>query len=91
MRSGTLAEKMPGDVDKATVKQREKQLQLLNKQFKNKFLNSNINTEHTMLVETVDENFSFGYTDNYIYIKIPAQHNVGEIINVKLTKDMFVE
>ena len=44
-RSGTAAEKLGGAVDKCTTKQREKQLQILNKQFKQKFYEQNKNKE----------------------------------------------
>lgn len=85
-RSGTVASKMCGTVDKCTTKQREKVLQHLNRDFKQKFLNSNLNTMHQVLIEEVDGNISLGYTENYIYTYIKGQHNVGEIVNVQLVE-----
>ncbi|MBQ9795959.1 MAG: tRNA (N(6)-L-threonylcarbamoyladenosine(37)-C(2))-methylthiotransferase MtaB [Clostridia bacterium] len=85
-RSGTVASKMGGAVDKCTTKQREKVLQELNAEFKQKFLNANLNTTHTVLVEEIDGEYSLGYTENYIYTYIKGQHNVGDIVRVRLTE-----
>lgn len=85
-RSGTVASKMTGSVDKCTAKQREKVLQELNFKFRQKFLKANENTTHTVLIEETDENYSLGYTENYIYTYIEGKHKVGEIVNVKLTE-----
>ena len=85
-RSGTVASKMGGAVDKCTTKQREKVLQELNAEFKQKFLNANLNTTHTVLVEEIDGEYSLGYTENYIYTYIKGQHNVGDIVSVRLTE-----
>lgn len=86
IRSGTVAEKLGGDVDKEVVKQREKQLQELNIKNKAEFYNKNKNTSHSVLVELVEDGFSLGYTENYIYTYIEGEHKVGEIVNVNLIK-----
>lgn len=83
-RSGTVASKLSGAVDKCTAKQREKVLQELNDKFRKKFLNENINTQHTVLIEELDGEYSLGYTENYIYTYIKGQHNIGEIVSVEL-------
>ncbi len=83
-RSGTVASKLTGVVDKCTVKQREKVLQELNKQFREKFISENINTQHQVLIEEFDGKYSLGYTENYIYTYIEGKHNIGEVISVKL-------
>ncbi len=86
VRSGTVASKLSGDVDGNIVKARLKRLTELNNNFKTEFFNKNLNTNHKVLVEVVDKNNSFGYTDNYIYTYLPAGYKVGEIVEVKLTK-----
>lgn len=83
-RSGTVASKLKGDVDKCVVKQREKILQELNREFKDKFYNNNLNTTHTVLVEEIQNGMSLGYTENYIYTYIDKPCKVGEIVNVEL-------
>ena len=85
-RSGTVASKLKGDVDKCTVKNREAVLQALNNQFKTKFLTSNIGTEHKVLIEEIVDGVSLGYTENYIYSYIQGEHKVGDIVTVKLTE-----
>jgi len=86
-RSGTAAEKLGGSVDKCVIKQREKQFQILNKQFKQKFYEQNKNTTHSMLVEEVENGVSVGYTDNYIYTYINKVLPVGEIVEVTLKEE----
>jgi len=85
-RTGTMACKLPNPVPSCVAKQREKVLQELNSEFKNKFLAHNLNKTYNVLIEEVDEKFSLGYTDNYIYTYIEGKHQVGEIVKVKLTK-----
>jgi len=85
-RSGTVASKMTGSVDKCTAKQREKVLQELNLKFRQKFLKANENTTHTVLIEEVADNYSLGYTENYIYTYIEGKHKIGDIVSVKLTE-----
>ena len=86
VRTGTVASKMIGDVEKSIVKEREQRLIELNKELKNDFYQNNLNTIHKVLVEVVDDGVSFGYTDNYIYTKINDLLTVGSIVNVRLTK-----
>lgn len=85
-RSGTVASKLGGVVDKCTAKQREKQLQELNLKFRQKFLKANENTTHTVLIEEVTDEYSLGYTENYIYTYIDGKQKVGEIVNIRLTE-----
>lgn len=85
-RSGTVAEKLGGAVDKCIIKQREKTLQILNNEFKQKFYEQNKNTKQNVLVELVEEGYSLGYTDNYIYTYIQGELPVGEQVLVTLTE-----
>ncbi|MBE7076914.1 MAG: tRNA (N(6)-L-threonylcarbamoyladenosine(37)-C(2))-methylthiotransferase MtaB [Clostridiales bacterium] len=86
-RSGTMASRMTGDVDKCIVKQREKVLQKLNEEFKHEFFLKNEETIHSVLIEEIVDGFSVGYTDNYIYTYIPEKLEVGKIVNVKLKEE----
>ena len=84
-RTGTVATRLNGSVNKCEQKRREHILQKLNKEFKENFYNQNKNTVHKVLVEeVVDENLSLGYTDNYIYTYINSKCEVGQILDVKL-------
>ena len=85
-RSGTVASKLGGSVDKCTAKKREKILMELNNKFREKFIKENINTKHKVLIEEVDGEHSLGYTENYIYTYIKGKHKVGDVIEVELTE-----
>ena len=85
-RSGTVASKMVGDIDKCVAKQREKVLQQINAENKEKFLKENQNTKQEVLIEEYDGQYSLGYTANYIYTYIKGEHKVGEVVSVKLTE-----
>lgn len=84
VRTGTVASKMKGDVDKCVVKEREVKLQQLNNEFKQKFYNQNLNTTHKMLIEEIEDNVCLGYTDNYIYTYLNGSYEVGDVVEVKL-------
>ncbi len=86
-RSGTVASRMGGAVDKCVVKQREKTLQKLATEFKQKFLQANSGKMHTVLVEEVSNGYSLGYTENYIYTYIEGEYNVGEILTVEMQEE----
>lgn len=85
-RSGTVASKMGGAVDKCTTKQRETVLQELDAELRAKFIKSNLNSKHTVLIEEFDDKYSLGYTENYIYTFIEGKHKVGDIVTVELTE-----
>ncbi len=85
-RSGTVASKLSGDVDKCIVKQREALLQEMNRKFKQEFIKNNINSTHKVLIEETIGEYSVGYTENYIYAYIKGKLKEGEIVSVKLTK-----
>lgn len=83
-RSGTVASKLKGTVDKCTTKQREKVLQELDRRFREKFLMENLNTKHKVLIEEFDGEYSLGYTENYIYTYIKGKQSIGEILDIEL-------
>lgn len=91
-RSGTIASKLDGAVDKKVVSAREKELECLNKKFKHEFFEENIGSTHSVLIEkTFDNGKSCGYTDNYIYATILGKKEIGEIVEVELTNELDVE
>ena len=45
----------------------------------------------SILIEKTLDNYSYGYTKQYVYCKIPGNYKVGEIVNIKLTEDMIYE
>lgn len=88
-RSGTVASKLDGAVDKCTAKKREKVLEELNHKFREKFYKENLNTKHKVLIEEIEGDYSAGYTENYIYTYVQGKHKVGDIVEVEL-KEKFL-
>ena len=86
VRSGTVASKIKGDVDKSVVKQREKELEKLNITFKTNLYSRNKNTSHTLLVEAVENGYSLGYTEKYIYTYLKGEYSIGSIQKINLVE-----
>jgi len=73
-RENTPAILMDGVVSKQERANRSKQLRILSKKLQRAFYKKYIKTEHTALFEQDNqEGYLFGFTDNYIKIKIPFQ------------------
>ncbi len=71
-RENTLAIKMEGIVSKTDRAERSKQLRILSNKLQRVFYEKYLNTIHTALFEQENkEGYLFGFTDNYIKIKIP--------------------
>lgn len=71
-RSGTLADRMPGQLTNAEKSQRAQELIEVGKALEHSFLERSIGKTVTVLTETVNDNgFTTGFTDNYIRVLIP--------------------
>ena len=76
-RENTPAIDMDGIVSKPDRADRSKQLRILSNKLQRSFYEKYLDTEHTALFEQENkEGFLFGFTDNYIKIKIPFQSTV---------------
>lgn len=85
VRKGTVAEKLGGSVDKAEITKRAKILGEHNKIIQKKFYEKNLNSNHNVLIECIDEDYACGYTENYIYTYLKkGDRKVGETVNVVL-------
>ncbi|MCL2861886.1 MAG: tRNA (N(6)-L-threonylcarbamoyladenosine(37)-C(2))-methylthiotransferase MtaB [Firmicutes bacterium] len=67
MRKGTKAEELP-DVHAEIKKERVKTLGILRDEIRKEFLKSNLNIPHEVLVEEHADNYTVGYSRNYIKI-----------------------
>jgi len=68
---------MDGVVSKSDRADRSKQLRILSNKLQRAFYEKYMNTEHTALFEQDNkEGYLFGFTDNYIKIKIPFQSTI---------------
>ena len=73
-RENTPAIDMDGVVSKSDRADRSKQLRILSNKLQRSFYEKYLDTEHTALFEQENkEGYLFGFTDNYIKIKIPFQ------------------
>lgn len=85
-RENTESFRMHGIIPKYIRHKRNQILRNLSKIKRNKFYESQIGTEHTVLIENdKKEGFLYGFTDNYIKIKIPWNEAIpNSLQNVKL-------
>ena len=90
-RDGTASCKISDEVSEKAKKIRvNKFLELSNileNEYKCKFMGKKLK----VLVEEVKDNFAYGYTSNYIRVKLPARYKHNEIFEVKLTKENITE
>ena len=86
-RKGTVALRFGGFVDGDIVLKRVEKLTNLKKELQQNFLSSNYGKAHNLLIEKVENNIAYGYTENYIYCKTDKECKVGDIIFGTLDKN----
>lgn len=90
-RQGTKAASLKEQfISPEVIKERAFLLRKNDKELNNSFLNKNIGLKTEVLIETEDNNYYYGYTDNYIRVKIKKSVNNNNLINeiVKITIDI---
>ncbi len=90
-RSGTVADKMDGQIEKNVKSQRVSALSGVADGIRKEFLQSQIGKTVSVLIESrQDDGMYMGYTANYTPVKV-QNGNVGEITNTKIVdvKDDF--
>ena len=87
-RSGTKAASMDGQVDGKTSQDRSERLLKVAEKAERSFFEKNIGCLGRVLLEERDGDFVRGYTDNYIRVYLPAEHEdeIGCFVDVKLTE-----
>ncbi|MEZ4937387.1 MAG: tRNA (N(6)-L-threonylcarbamoyladenosine(37)-C(2))-methylthiotransferase MtaB [Crocinitomicaceae bacterium] len=87
-RANTTAKKMPESVDMGVRKKRSKMLQILSLKKKRAFYESQLGKELEVLLEAEREGDDmFGFTENYVKVKIPYDESlVNSIRKVRLKK-----
>ena len=84
-REGTVAAKMPNQIDGNIKKQRVKELIELSEKLKNNYYNKFINNEDYVLTETIEDTFVVGHLSNYGKVKfIGNKNDLNKLIKVKL-------
>lgn len=85
-RKNTLAMKLPNHLNGEIKKSRAKQLIELSKELEIKYMSQFLQTSIDVLVETSNDNISYGHTSNYLHVKILGKYNSEDIVKVQLTK-----
>ncbi len=88
-REGTVASKMPNQIDPRIKKERTLRLIELSNELWNKYTDQFINKEVEVLVEQYDSKnkVNIGHTSNYIEVKIPDLENkTGKIVKITYKK-----
>ena len=88
-RNGTVASRMKNKVDGNVKKDRVKRLMELSDELEREYFEKFIGKEVEVLVEEEKENIYFGFTDNYIPIKLKGSYNINELYKVILTKEII--
>ena len=84
-RSGTVADRMDGQIEKSVKAQRVNALSQVAEEIRNNFLKAQIGKELSVLIEEKQKNdVYFGYTPNYTPVKV-SQGVVGEFQKIKIT------
>lgn len=88
-RTGTVAsrmkDKVPGDIKKDRV---HRLLELSNR-LESEYFNSCIDNEVDVLIEEKKDDYYYGFTSNYIPLKLKGNYQINEIYKLKLKKNMI--
>ncbi len=86
-RENTKAIELDNHVDNSVKKKRVEILIQLSKHLEKEYMNNFINKELEVLVETNINNYSIGYSSNYLLVKVKDELvHLGQIIRVKCVK-----
>ena len=80
-----MSNKIPGNIKKERV---HRLLELSNK-LEREYFNKFIGSEVEVLIEEEKDGYFYGFTDNYIPLKLKGNYKINEFYKVKLTKDII--
>ncbi|MEP2023992.1 MAG: tRNA (N(6)-L-threonylcarbamoyladenosine(37)-C(2))-methylthiotransferase MtaB [Reichenbachiella sp.] len=85
-RANTHAIEMEGVVPKKERNERSNMLRILSEKKKRAFYHSQVGKEFSVLLENdIKENFIYGFTENYLKVKLPSQYaNVNQIKQIRV-------
>ncbi len=86
-RNGTVASRMSNKVPGNIKKERVHKLIDLSNELEKEYVNKFINKEVKLLVEEEKDGYYYGFTDNYIPIKIKGNYKINEIYDLILQKE----
>ena len=86
-RSGTVADRMDGQIEKSVKAQRVKELSAVAEKIRNDFLLSQVGKTLSVLMETrQDDEMYMGYTANYTPVKVSKDVEIGDVVDVKICR-----
>lgn len=81
-KKGTKADTMEGHLSEQLKKQRTQVVLKLANRSKLAYLNKQVGNVKNVLIETVKDGHSYGYSDDYCYVEIDRELTVGEFVKV---------
>ena len=85
-KTGTVADKIEGHIDEKIKKERLYKVENMQEPLTIKFINKYKGHNLKMLVEKKDNDYVYGYTKQYFYLKAKGDGNVGDVVNVVVDK-----
>ena len=86
-RTGTVASRMKNKVDGNIKKQRVHKLMELSNELERKYFEENLNKEVSVLIEEEKDGYYYGFTSNYIPLKLQGDYKINEIYTIILQKE----
>lgn len=86
-RNGTVASRMKNKVPGNIKKDRVHRLIELSNELEREYFNKFINKEVEVLIEEQKDDYYYGFTDNYIPLKIKGNYKINELYKIKLKKE----
>ena len=83
-RKGTKAVELPNKVSPEDKKDRTKRLLEVSRELELNYMNKYLNKEVEVLIEEYKDDYSYGHTGNYLYVKINKELPHNEIVKVKI-------
>ena len=86
-RNGTVASRMKDKIPGNIKKDRVHRLMELSNELEKEYFENFIGNEVEVLIETEKDGYFYGFTDNYIPLKLKGKYEINEFYKVKLDKD----
>jgi threonylcarbamoyladenosine tRNA methylthiotransferase MtaB len=86
-RTGTVASKMKNKVDGNVKKDRVHRLMELSNELEKKYFESCLGSEVEVLIEEYKDGYYYGFTSNYIPLKLHGDYSINEIYKLKLNRE----
>ena len=86
-RNGTVASRMKDKVPGNIKKERVHRLIELSNELEKEYFESYISKEVEVLIEELKDGYYYGFTSNYIPLKLKGNYKINELYRVKLSKE----